>query len=595
MLAVMYHYVRLPSSETPRLKFLHLHDFQRQLDMFERTSRIIGRAELYKVLSGEIPPPADGVILTFDDGLADHYEYVFPELQRRGLWGVFYIPTLPYSEGKMLVVHMLHRLLAKYPADQLLQELIRIVTPEMVCEELMAVFQECTYNKQVSSSSAEKEFKRLVNYFLLPEHKQAVTRQLFDQFFPNRHDEICAEHYLDVTQMKEMAAAGMEIGGHSVSHTVLSSQSAEQQGKEINCCMDQLREMIGKEAVAPTFCYPYGGAASYNMDTLLALKQARVQYCFDVRSDVITATDIEHSKLRLPRYDCNEFAFGNSWLPRQLKKAVVFTSNQPRHLHLIQKMADVADEVIAVLEASRVAAPSHDDPVLREYFSRVKEAEASVFGGVSFLPKNVRTLVLGSGDATSVFLRQPELLDHLNSAELCVVFGASWLRSPLCEALASRNAINMHAGVSPFFRGCATNFWSIADGRPDLTGITIHCLTAGLDSGPILFHSIPRALNWDPFELGMDAIKGSHLALINHVMAGTLFDLCAKVQDRSKQIRYARGKDFDLQVAADYLGRVPTKEDIGSALSKRDLQLQILKKMEPSEEGSFEFVNPYVM
>lgn len=452
--------------------------------------------------------------------------------------------------------------------------------------------QDTTYKTHVSSSVAEKEVKRLVNYFVLPEHKEAITRELFDRFFPGRHDEICAEHYLSV---KEMAAAGMEIGGHSVSHTVLSCLSAEQQEKQISGNMNQLREMLGKDAIAPTFCYPYGGEGSYNHDTEMALKRAGVQYCFAVRSCVIAASDIAQAKLKLPRFDCNEFAFGNAWLPLKLKRAVVFTGNQPRHLHLVQKIADVAEEVVVVMEASTVDGPLSDDPVLQDYFSRVKEAEVSAFGEIGFLPKNVRILVLGMGDATSVFQRQPELLDQVNSAELSVVFGASWLRSPLSDALVARNAINLHAGVSPYYRGSATNFWCIADGRPDLSGVTIHSLTAGLDSGPILFHSIPRALSWDPFELGMEAVKGSHLALINYIMAGTLFDLCAEVQDKSKEIRYSKGKDFDAIVAAEYLNRLPSRQEIGEALLKRDQWLQHCQTKQSSDGVSFELVGYYII
>ena len=71
----MYQYVGLPSAEMPRLNFLHLRDFRHQL--FQQTYRIIGRKEFYQVLSGEIPPPVDSIVLTFDGGLSDHYNHVF--------------------------------------------------------------------------------------------------------------------------------------------------------------------------------------------------------------------------------------------------------------------------------------------------------------------------------------------------------------------------------------------------------------------------------------------------------------------------------------------------------------------------------------
>ena len=137
-----------------------------------------------------------------------------------------------------------------------------------------------------------------------------------------------------------------------------------------------------------------------------------------------------------------------------------------------------------------------------------------------------------------------------------------------------RNTINIHAGVLPYYRGSSSNFWCIADERLELVGVTVYSLIVGVDSGPILFHSIPRALSWDPFELGMEAVKGFHLALVNHIMSRTLFGLCAENQDRPKQLRHS---NLDAQVAACYLNQLPSRRDIREALLRRDEQLQYCK------------------
>lgn len=46
-------------------------------------------------------------------------------------------------------------------------------------------------------------------------------------------------------------------------------------------------------------------------------------------------------------------------------------------------------------------------------------------------------------------------------------------------------AINLHISYLPYSRGSHPNFWSIAEGSP--TGVTIHLLDKGLDTGNILF------------------------------------------------------------------------------------------------------------
>lgn len=46
-------------------------------------------------------------------------------------------------------------------------------------------------------------------------------------------------------------------------------------------------------------------------------------------------------------------------------------------------------------------------------------------------------------------------------------------------------AVNLHISFLPYARGAHPNFWSIVEGSP--TGVTIHLLDKGLDTGNILF------------------------------------------------------------------------------------------------------------
>jgi len=48
-----------------------------------------------------------------------------------------------------------------------------------------------------------------------------------------------------------------------------------------------------------------------------------------------------------------------------------------------------------------------------------------------------------------------------------------------------RRAINLHVSMLPYCRGAHPNFWSILEGKP--SGVTIHLLDEGLDTGNILF------------------------------------------------------------------------------------------------------------
>lgn len=250
----------------------------------------------------------------------------------------------------------------------------------------------------------------------------------------------------------------------------------------------------------------------------------------------------------------------------------LFTSNQPRHQALIETLAALTDRLWVIQECNTVFPGQVQDffnksPVMQDYFSRVIEAERRVFGPPRFTPDNARALPIKMGDLKR--LTAADLKPAL-SADLFVVFGASYIQGELCDALVERQAINIHMGLSPWYRGSSTNFWAMYDGRPERVGATIHRLTRGLDSGPMLFHALPAAAAVEPFEYGMRAVQAAHQGLAEAIQSGRLPQLPPVEQDKSKQLRYTRNADFTDAVAEAYLRRLPTPQALRRSLEKRD-------------------------
>jgi len=46
--------------------------------------------------------------------------------------------------------------------------------------------------------------------------------------------------------------------------------------------------------------------------------------------------------------------------------------------------------------------------------------------------------------------------------------------------------VNMHAGITPAFRGVHGGYWALASGRSDLAGTTVHFVDPGIDTGRII-------------------------------------------------------------------------------------------------------------
>lgn len=246
-------------------------------------------------------------------------------------------------------------------------------------------------------------------------------------------------------------------------------------------------------------------------------------------------------------------------------KITVFTSNNPRHLRLAERLGTIADTVFMVQECMTVFPGQVDDfykrtDVMRAYFERVIAAEKEVFGIPRFLPANVRQLALRTGDLSFAPL---SMLSEALQSDIYVVFGASYIRPPLVHFLIDKMAINIHMGISPYYRGSSCNFWALYDGNPDLVGATVHMLSAGLDSGPMLYHVRPAVVTTDPFLFGMKAVEAAQESLAARISTREIFDMPKVQQDRSREIRYTRNRDFTDVVASEYLDRLP--DSIGLA------------------------------
>jgi peptidoglycan/xylan/chitin deacetylase (PgdA/CDA1 family) len=78
--------------------------------------------------------------------------------------------------------------------------------------------------------------------------------------------------------IREMDAAGMTIGGHTVNHIVLSRASQDRQKEEIVGCARRLAAEVAKPM--RHFSYPVGGRDAFDRHTQEILREAGVQYAF---------------------------------------------------------------------------------------------------------------------------------------------------------------------------------------------------------------------------------------------------------------------------------------------------------------------------
>ena len=115
---VMYHYVRdVEHSDFPNIKALSVERFTEQVEKLSKEYTFVSLEEVAQ--GNKLPPKA--CILSFDDGLKEHYTTVFPILKKKNIPGAFFPLTCSF-DGLVADVHKIHFLLAKSGTETLVEK-----------------------------------------------------------------------------------------------------------------------------------------------------------------------------------------------------------------------------------------------------------------------------------------------------------------------------------------------------------------------------------------------------------------------------------------------------------------------------------------
>jgi peptidoglycan/xylan/chitin deacetylase (PgdA/CDA1 family) len=300
---VMYHYVRdLQRTQFPRIKSLLTEKFESQLEYISKSYSVCSFAEVIASTRGEGELPPNPCILTFDDGLKDHYETVFPRLAERRLPGAFFPCSRPTEEHCVLDVHKIQFILAATTNHgDLMEELLKLIDD---CRSRYAIPPTEELRQRFAGSSRFDPppvvfIKSVLQWALPPEVRSELTNALFLKYVSNDEAEFSASLYMQLPNIREMASYGMEIGGHGHNHEWLGKRPAAEQTYEIQKTVSFLADVLGHRPKDWVMCYPFG---SYSSDTLNLLSKTECAYGLTTKVGLASLTH----PLELARLDTND-------------------------------------------------------------------------------------------------------------------------------------------------------------------------------------------------------------------------------------------------------------------------------------------------
>jgi methionyl-tRNA formyltransferase len=237
-------------------------------------------------------------------------------------------------------------------------------------------------------------------------------------------------------------------------------------------------------------------------------------------------------------------------------KVVILTSNSVRHKFLANRISQEAKDALIISECKPLSSnqkTADPEPVIREHFDYRDKTEQAFFVGNDAFEFPVIPVLHGEANSSYVY----NAIRTFNP-DLMIVYGASIIRKPLLELLPYGRIINLHLGISPYYRGSGTNFWPFVNNELQFVGSTLLNIDAGVDTGDIIAHVRPKFEEHDNVHTaGNKVIKDSAEALVSIMnKLGNGEVIRSTKQWETEPSRYYRKKDFNSSVLETYFEKL---------------------------------------
>ena len=256
-----YQFARLLTAGHPRILMYHRFSdqpcggrvsrdrFREQVAYIRRFYKPMTLSQLVQHVfeSGDVPKNA--IVITVDDGYRDFHDVAWPILKEFNVPATLFVTTGFVNGDLWLWPDQVSWLFSRAPEldTTVAVGYIELSTPSV-------------------HANRRETWQSLVDYLLsIPDNdKHRAIQQLADAWSLHL-PKLAPDDYAACSwgQLREMEAAGIEIGGHTVTHPSLGRVDQARAWQEIQGCLDMLNEQLG--ARDRTFCYPNGEPSDFSI------------------------------------------------------------------------------------------------------------------------------------------------------------------------------------------------------------------------------------------------------------------------------------------------------------------------------------------
>jgi len=299
----MYHYVRnIKKSKYPNLKGLEFSDFRKQIFYLKKNFNVLSNNQFIEILNSRKIPKKKSILLTFDDGYRDHFEYVFPFLKKQDVSAVFYPPIMCIKNKAVLDVNKIHFILAKEENRDKILDLIFLYVKKILNKNPQQIGIEKINLLSRYDDKKTILIKRLLQHHLPLPYRKKIVDKIFKHIVHYSEEEFSKILYMNKNNIQELYKNNFSIGSHGYNHYWWEKINKNEQEMEIKKSINYFKKI---KVFDKNFsvCYPYG---SYNLQTLNLLKKYKIKFALTTRVGSVNKKNIK-KVYELPRFDTNDF------------------------------------------------------------------------------------------------------------------------------------------------------------------------------------------------------------------------------------------------------------------------------------------------
>jgi peptidoglycan/xylan/chitin deacetylase (PgdA/CDA1 family) len=203
--------------------------------------------------------PERAVVVTFDDGYRDNYEYAFPILQRFGIPATIFLATGAIGSGRMIWHDRIFRAFRTTKATKL---------------DLPGMANGFPLRTLVEKRAAQARV--LQHLFDLADEERCQRIEQLEKRLAVTREDAAAHTMLGWDEVSTMFESGISFGSHTISHPILSKLTEPRLVEEVA----ESKRVIEAKVKHPinAFAYPIGRRQDFNDRVKAIVKEAGYQY-----------------------------------------------------------------------------------------------------------------------------------------------------------------------------------------------------------------------------------------------------------------------------------------------------------------------------